>query len=62
MTCNPDSSLPVGCKDGNEGFLRYVNLAELLHFRLALLPLIEELVFAGHVAAIAFCGDAFSSN
>ncbi len=55
MSCNPDSSvieedgwrgtlLPVRGKDRNECLLRDLDLADLLHLRLALLLLVEELL------------------
>src|SRR5579864_863625 len=44
----------------DEGFLRNVDLAELAHPLLALLLLVEELAFAGDVAAIAFRGDVLA--
>ena len=46
----------VGAKDGDEGFLGYIDPTELLHFRLALLLFIEELVLTRNVAAIKFRG------
>jgi hypothetical protein len=39
---------------GDEGGLRDLDLAELAHPLFALLLLVEELAFAGHVAAVAF--------
>src|SRR5688572_30809604 len=45
--------LAVGLQDGQEGLLRDLDLAELLHALLALLLLLEELLLTGGVAAVA---------
>jgi len=52
--------VPVGAKDRDKGFLGYLDLADLLHFRLALLLFVEELVLTRDVAAIALCGHILS--
>ncbi len=46
----------VGAEHGDECFLRDVDAAELLHLRLPLLLLLQQLVFARHVAAIQLGG------
>src|SRR5690349_16515419 len=47
---------------GDEGGLRDLDLAELAHPLLALLLLVEELPFAGHVAAVAFGEDVLAQG
>src|SRR5438309_2617673 len=44
----------------DEGFLRYGHISILSHPLLALLLLLEELAFAGGVAAVAFGGDVLA--
>ncbi len=53
FTVRQRSLLPVRRKDRNEGLLRYLDLADLFHFRLALLLLFEELLLARHVTGVA---------
>src|SRR5215208_2641073 len=45
---------------GQEGFLRYLHAADLLHAALALFLLFEELAFAGYVATVAFGSNIFA--
>ena len=46
----------VGAKDRNEGFLWYIDLAELLHFCLALLLFFQKFLLSRDVAAIELLG------
>lgn len=48
--------LPIRRQHRNKRFLRYLHQADLLHFRLAFLLLVEEFSLAGDVAAVAFGG------
>ena len=50
----------VGAQDGYEGFLRDIDAAELLHLRLSLLLLFEQLFLSRYVAAVQLCRDVFS--
>ena len=45
---------------GQEGLLRYLHAADLLHAALALFLLLEELAFAGNVATVAFGSNVFA--
>src|SRR5918993_444404 len=45
---------------GQEGFLGYLHVADLLHAALALFLLLEELAFAGYVTTVAFGGNVFA--
>src|SRR5215210_3027107 len=47
-------------KCGEEGFLRYFYAAHLFHAAFAFFLLLEELAFAGYVAAVAFGCDVFA--
>src|ERR1700690_3728665 len=53
-SCLPCSRLPIRRQHRNERLLRDLHLADLLHLRLALLLLLEELLLPRHVAAVAF--------
>ena len=52
--------VPVGSQNRDKRFLRDVDLAKLFHLGLALFLLFQQLVLAGHVAAIEFCSDVLS--
>src|SRR5215210_8729282 len=45
---------------GQEGLLRYLHAADLLHAALALFLLLEELAFAGDVATVTFGSNVFA--
>jgi len=47
--------LLVNIENGEEGLLRHLHPADLLHALLALLLLLEELALAADVAAVTFC-------
>src|SRR5206468_416087 len=52
----------VDLEDGEEGFLRYLDLADALHALLALLLLFEELALARDVAAVALGDDVLPQS
>ena len=58
--CEQYGLVPVGAQDRDEGVLGYLDLADLLHFRFALLLFIEELVLARNIASIKLRGHIFS--
>src|SRR6185437_16560121 len=49
-------------EDGHEGFLGDIDAADALHALLAFFLLLEQLAFAGDVAAVAFGGDVFADR
>src|SRR5215218_7990164 len=51
---------PLDAQRGQEGLLRYLHAADLLHAALALFLLLEELAFAGYVATVAFGRNVFA--
>src|ERR1700722_10445743 len=57
-----DWRLRIHLQRGDKGFLGYVDLAELSHLLLAGLLLLEQLAFAGGVAAVAFRGDVLAQR
>ena len=52
--------LVVGAEDGDERFLRDVDVADFLHALLAFALLVKKLAFTGDIAAVAFGENVFA--